>query len=311
MAENQLATQLDATWGNPDDWVANGLQWSHLGEVQSAGNLRVSGDPSIGRMEWLVRQTGGALPLGRVLVLGCGSGRVERELHLQGWAREIVAFDLSPKVLAVAQAATTGMGIEHVVASMNDIPVGQAPFLEGSFDAVFGISSVHHCADLENLYAAVARLLTPNGWFLLDEYVGPDQFQFSDALIQQLSAVAELLPDRMLTTLSGVVRRGFRSPTVAEVVAVDPSEAIHASDILPLLQERFDIVARRPYGGTLLHLLLADVAQNFMPADAKPWLQALIDAEDDLDRLGRLEQHFSCAVARPRRATIGTPTPDR
>ena len=52
----------------------------------------------------------------------------------------------------------------------------------------------------------------------------------------------------------------------------------------------------------LLQLLLADVAQNFQSEEAKPWLQALIDAEDEFDRQGLLEHHFSCAIARPRPA---------
>ncbi|MEP6824225.1 MAG: class I SAM-dependent methyltransferase, partial [Ramlibacter sp.] len=112
-------------------------------------------------------------------------------------------------------------------------------------------------------------------------------------------------------TLSGQIKRGFRAPTVAEVVAVDPSEAVCSSRILPMLQEHFEFVAQRPYGGSLLHVLLADIAQNFQHPLAKPWLQALIDAEDDLDRLGALEQHFSCVIARPRLPASGAPSPAR
>ncbi len=92
-----------------------------------------------------------------------------------------------------------------------------------------------------------------------------------------------------------------------EVIAVDPSEAACSSQILPLLVEQFEVVVQRPYGGSLLHLLLADVAQNFQTPEAGPWLQALIGAEKDLDRLGRLEQHFSCVIARPRPAAIASP----
>jgi len=83
-------------------------------------------------------------------------------------------------------------------------------------------------------------------------------------------------------------------------VAVDPSEAVHSSSILPLLPDYFKVVAQRPYGGSLLHVLLAEVAQNFQAPEAKPWLQALVDAEDDLDSLGQLEHHFSCVIARQR-----------
>lgn len=314
MHDAAISDKLDAAWGDPASWVANGLQWTHLEEIQALINRRVTGDASMSPLGWFAHhlQAAGALPLRRALVLGCGAGRIERALHEQGWAREIVAFDLSPKVLDKAREAAAGMdSIHYVLASMDALPVGEAPFMPGSFDAVLGVASVHHCSKLQELFAAVARLLVPGGWFFMDEYTGPDRFQYSPTHLQQLTAVADLLPERLLTTLSGQVKRGFRAPTVAEVVAVDPSEAVCSSHILPLLQERFELVAQRPYGGSLLHVLLADIAQNFQPAEAKPWLQALMDAEDDLDRLGTLEQHFSCVIARPRPAASGAPTPAR
>jgi SAM-dependent methyltransferase len=303
MLEGDLPTQLDAAWGDPKTWVANGQQWTHLDEIHHLINRRVSGDPAISPLAWFGKHLAdaGCLPLRRVLVLGCGAGHLERQLHSLGWAREIVAFDLSPKVLDVARKSAVGMDtIRYVQASMDALPVGQAPFLPGSFDVVFGVSSVHHCSELDNLYAAVAKLLTPGGWFYLDEYVGPDQFQYSNKHLEQLGALADLLPDRLLTTQSGAVKKSFRAPTVAEVMAVDPSEAVCSSSILPLLPEHFDVIAQRLYGGSLLHVLLADIAQNFQTADATPWLQALMDAEDDLERLGQLEHHFSCAIARQR-----------
>lgn len=308
MSTSALSSLLDAAWGDPQTWIANGLQWTHLDEIQTLINRRISGNPAAGSLEWFARHLDaeGALPLRRALVLGCGTGRVERELHRRGWAREIVAFDLSPQALEYARQQAADMpGIQYVQASMDELPVGQPPFIEGTFDAVFGISSVHHCSQLEQLYAAVARLLEPGGWFLLDEYVGPDRFQFSPVQMERIRALAALLPDRLLTTRSGAVKRGFRAPTVEEVVAVDPTEAACSSGILPLLGEFFDVVAQRPYGGSLLQILLADVAQNFQPGDAKCWLQALLDADEDFERQDPQPPHFSCAIARLRPPASG------
>lgn len=83
------------------------------------------------------------------------------------------------------------------------------------------------------------------------------------------------------------------------MVAIDPSEAVRSSEILPLLPAHLEVVAQRPYGGSLQQVLLAEVAQNFEPPDANPWLQALMDVEEELDRLGRLEHRFCCVIARP------------
>lgn len=303
MPDGDFSDKLDATWGDPQTWVANGQQWTHLDETHQMINRRVSGDPAVSPLAWFCRHVAeeAQFPLQRALVLGCGAGHLERELHGMGFAREIVAFDMSPKVLEFARNAATGMdSIHYVQANMDELPVGEAPFLPGSFDVVLGVSSVHHCSQLENLYAAVAKLLKPDGWFYLNEYVGPDRFQYSARNLEQLTALAALLPARLLTTQGGAIKGGFRAPTVAEVIAVDPSEAVDSLSILPLLPGHFKVIAQRPYGGSLLHVLLADIAQNFQVPEAKPWLQALIAAEDDLDRLGQLEHHFSCVIARQR-----------
>ena len=312
MHDTQLSACLDATWGDPSTWVANGLQWTHLEAVREVINRRVSGHTGTRATQWFGHHLAKAnikLPLRRVLVLGCGTGRVERDLHQLGLASQIVGLDLSPKILEFARQAASGIdSIHYVLGSMNNLPVGEPWFEESSFDAVFGVGSVHHCANLDQLYAAIVRLLTPEGWFFLDEYVGPDQFQYSTSHLAQVTALADMLPDWLLTTASGAIRRGFRAPTVNEVMAVDPSEAICSSQILPLLPTYFDVVALRPYGGSVLQLLLADVAQNFQTQQAQPWLQALIDAELDLEHHGNLEHHFSCAIARQRPATSGVPS---
>ncbi len=262
---------------------------------------RVTGDPALGLLPWFRRhvERDTALPLRRALVLGCGEGRIERELIERGLAREVVAFDLSAKVLQEAQArAPAGAPIHYVQADMNALPVGEAPFDAGSFDAAFGVSSIHHCADLDALFAGLRRLLVPGGWLFCDEYVGPDRFQFSAAHMRHAERIAGLLPAARMTTRQGQVRRGFRAPTVAEVVALDASEAVHSSGIAAALARHFRVEHWRPYGGALLHVLLADVAQNFEDAEGAAWLRAVMRAEHDLQALGELEDHFACAIAR-------------
>lgn len=301
--DHGLADQLDITWGAPDAWTAEGLHWTHLPQVRAAINRKVSGAAEVSPLRWFFQAVAAEqpLPLNRVLVLGCGSGTLEREIAQAGWAREIVAIDLSAKVLAVAQAQAQAEGLEGIryfQADMNRLPVGQPPFTPGSFDAVLGVSSVHHCANLALLYRHIGLLLAPHGWFFLDEYVGPDQFQWPDSQIRQLNRLAELLPERLMTLRNGSCKRHFRRPSVAEVVAVDPSEAICSSRLLPLLPDYFSQVQVRPYGGAILHMLLAGVAQNFADATAEPYLRSLMAAEDELYRAGQLPHDFACVMAR-------------
>lgn len=299
----QLAQQLDGAWGAPEDWKAGGLHWTHLEPIKSAIRRKVTGDGALSPLAWFFKKVGQSksLPLERILVLGCGEGRVEREAIQKGWTREVIAIDLSAKVLEVARgrAQAEGLaGIQYFQADMNCLALGEGPLRPGSFDAVIGESCVHHCAELESLYRSLVTLLRPGGFLFLDEYVGPDRFQWSDSQIRHISRIANMLPKRLMTTLKGECRTAFRAPTVAEVVAVDPSEAVRSSEVFPLLADYFVDVQLRPYGGGILHLLLAHTAQNFMDEAAAPYLRSVMAAEEELYRSGQLEHDFACAMAR-------------
>ncbi len=303
MSAADRGAKLDRLWGDAQAWTANGLQWQHLPEIRARIRRRITGDADLEPLDWFfahARRAAGA-PLRRVLVLGCGHGGVERVVIEQGWASAVVAMDFSPRVVAEAGEKAAAMpAIRHVRADLDHLPVGEAPFEPGTYDAVIGIGSVHHCARLPELYAALQRLLVPGGWLYLDEYVGPSRFQFPEAQLRQIRRFVSLLPARMRTTFNGAVKSVVRAPTVEEVIAFDPSEAACSAAILPLLPAHFEVVRLRPYGGALLHLLLADIAQHFLEPGPQHTLRGLIEAEEELGRLGQLSDDFACVIARAR-----------
>ena len=47
------------------------------------------------------------------------------------------------------------------------------------------------------------------------------------------------------------------------MLEMDPSEGVHASDILPLTYQYFDIVERLDYGGTILRPFFTGILNNF------------------------------------------------
>lgn len=80
MHGHQHPVFLDATWGDPSAWVANGLQWTHLPKMGKAIYRRLGGHVDIPAIQWFARHLVNAnsvLPIHRVLVLGCGAGHVE------------------------------------------------------------------------------------------------------------------------------------------------------------------------------------------------------------------------------------------
>lgn len=96
---------------------------------------------------------------GRVLELGCGDGAVAAELA----ARGVRVLALDPDADAVERAR--GRGVDARVAEWpEDAPV------EGDFDAVFCVRSLHHMERLEASVARAREALVPGGILLAVEF---------------------------------------------------------------------------------------------------------------------------------------------
>lgn len=302
MGVSSNVDRIDAVWGAPEAWEAQGWQWSRLSAISRMINRHVTGREDRDVFEWFFEQVAREqpLPLKRALVLACGQGRMERSLVARGLVEEVVALDISPRIIAVAQENARRENISTIhyrVGDMNALDV------EGPFDIVLGISAIHHCENLESLFNVIKKVLVPGGWFFLDDYVGPSRFQWPDAQVLRINRLLQMLPDRLVRDANGMIRRGFRRATAEEVAAFDPSEAVRSADILPLLRRNLAVTACHSYGGDMLQLTLATVAQNF-DADVSghpegaAYLDLLIAASDHLRATGRSHDDFAVAIAR-------------
>lgn len=245
-------------------------------------NALIGGDRMLWPVEWFERWLGGRT-FERALSIGCGGGAFERGLVERGLCRHVDAFDASVTSLHLARkaAAAAGLGdrIRYFAADFNE------PVLRGRYDVVFFQQSAHHVAKLEKLYRALLRVLDPEGVIYLDEYVGPARTEWRDALIAPQRAVYASLPES--------IRRFER--LAFPVMADDPSEAVRSSEIEPQLRVGFRIEERRPYGGTLLSLIvpcLRNVPDGLVPR--------LIDEERRLLAAGA-PSYYTLIVASPKR----------
>ena len=88
------------------------------------------------------------------------------------------------------------------------------------------------------------------------------------------------------------------------MMLLDPSEAVEASSILPLLERHFEIIERRDYGGTILHMLFDDIAANFLGdgQETDDETQRLLDLcfqiEDTLLEQGDLQSDFALLICK-------------
>ena len=88
-------------------------------------------------------------------------------------------------------------------------------------------------------------------------------------------------------------------PTIAEMLAPDPSEAVRSSAILETVRRHFRIIETRALGGALLHWGLAGIVQNFDPdkPDDVAHLEAFFELEDRLMAEGEIRSDFVTVTA--------------
>jgi len=94
----------------------------------------------------------------RVVDLGCGTGKLTRELHQRLHARETIGIDRSQRMLDQAGATASTPGLRFEVGDIESFPDGAA-----DYDLVFSNAALHWVEDHETRLARLAAALAPRG----------------------------------------------------------------------------------------------------------------------------------------------------
>lgn len=242
---------------------------------------------------WAGRHLG--RPASRSLDLGCGAGQKSLAIFNAGSSAELHGIDISEDRIAEAER----MRIERSIpGAFRVADVNTASLPPGTYDLIFSSHSLHHFLALEHVMAQVHDALTPGGLFILEEFVGPTQFQWTDRQIDVVRTLMELLPEGLRRLRWGAVKPYEGRPDVKDVVAASPFESIRSAEIVPLFRRFFKVLELRPLGGTLQHLLYNGIVHNFTldRRDATDYVRAIIDTEDALIDSGLLPSDFMLLV---------------
>jgi len=197
-------------------------------------------------------------------------------------------MDLSAAALDVAIQLARQEGLEGVEYEIADLDKLSLPIR--SIDAAFAHQALHHVKNLEACFDGVARALRPGGILYVDEYVGPSRHEWKRSDLDRLREVFGALP----ADARRVRRLGL------PVDWKDPSEAVRSSEIEPLLAARFDLVARRPYGGNLMAPLMPNLdLDRLAEAEHEEWVMRFAAIEDSW-LAGGEKSYYVTAVYRPR-----------
>ena len=154
---------------------------------------------------------------------------------------------------------------------------------------------------IDRIFASIAKALKSGGYFIVNEYVGPSRFQWTDRQLAAINGTLALLPLSYRRRWSdGTIKSKVHRPSLLRMRFSDPSEAIESSAIRDALYKHFHVVEVSEYGGAILHMLLADIAMNFLSEDEKTrsLLSLCFQIEDTLMSIGDIRSDFIVAICR-------------
>jgi SAM-dependent methyltransferase len=285
------------------DWSRN--LWQSHPITQAHIQRLMTGDPNV---NWLnfVKQRYCETPRETGLSLGCGEGCAERDAIQLGLCMQMEAYDLSPGAIQAAeeQAAAVGMAdrIRYGIADLDEISLPAA-----AYDLIIAGQSVHHISNLEHLAEQLHKSLRPGGILILNEYVGPSRFQWTDKVDRLMNDLLNLLPPEKRIMQNGTEKPAILRPTPEQVAKVDPTESVRSAEILPVFSQYFAADYSAPFGGTLLQFLLSEIVANFNEHDERDRarIDMLVYFEETLIREGVIDSDFVFAVMSAREGAGG------
>jgi len=236
--------------------------------------------------DWIIRQFNG--PAETALELGCGNGAALVETLKAGAAKTGVGIDLDDSRFQVDRGRF-GTALRFAAADLNRIEIEP-----NRYDLIYALHSFHHFEALEHIMEQVTHGLTDRGYFVLEEYVGPARFQWTNLQLSLTSQLLGIMPKPLRWYKNGIEKRAEGRSSPEEVIRVCPSEAIRSNEIVPLFLKYFDPIHHKKLGGTIQHLLYSGIIHNFPDGDSE--IDHMIDCIDGIETtlidLGPLPSDF-------------------
>jgi SAM-dependent methyltransferase len=238
----------------------------------------------------------------KVLAIGSGMAFVEEFLVANGYAQHLLAYEMSrAAVEAAKQRVMDKPYADRLELRSGDVLQENLP--SGAFDVVYVQAAIHHFDRIDEMYALIHRVLHPGGLLIYDEYVGPDHHMYESEVVAIMDRIDDCLaPVYRWDHLAKHRRQHVPHPNLEWMLQHDPSEGVHASRILPLTYQWFDVVHRADCGGSILRPFFTGILPNFDWDDPKDQTVArlVILMEQLLTEHGVIPHYNTSVVARRR-----------
>jgi ubiquinone/menaquinone biosynthesis C-methylase UbiE len=289
--------RVKARWSQTEERLRH---WYQVPTVIDRLNKRISGDPSLTLHDMVCQRYLNDGRKRRALALGCGIGGRELDWARRGVFTEILGLDIAPERIARANEEAARQNIAHIARfEVNDVK--HLIVQRQKYDVVLFEQSLHHFTDVKATLSKIKRILAPDGFLIVDEFVGPRRFQWTAAQLTMADGLLRSIPARYrrFANSNRTKNRNLRAGTFLMWLN-DPSEAIESDAISGEIERQFEVLARHDYGGTLTQLLFQDIAHHFIVDDGENivWANRILDAEECLIGAGVLASDYSAFICR-------------
>lgn len=230
----------------------------------------------------------------RGLSIGCGTGQNELKWVKSINFERLIAHDLSDERIAFAkrQAEKEGYSqiIHFLVSDFFDLEI-----IDNEYDIIIVEGALHHLKPVNEVLLRIKRMLKEDGYIIVNDYMGPSRFQWTARQLEIVNGLLAIIPQRYRKRIhSGSIKRQHYKPGRLAMILNDPSEAVESSHIMPLLKEHFNIIELKEYGGTVLHILMHEIAHNFISADEEieKILHLCFEVEDLMLELNEIQSDY-------------------
>lgn len=283
--------RVKAKW---NDEISTGDFWV-IPSVRKRWNRLSTGDENVEYEDYFVTRYLEEKRDLKLLSVGCGTGSRERKFAQKQVFSEITGIDVAKNAVDEAARLAEEKGFSHVHYICGDFT--KQTFEKTHFDVILFNSSLHHFNHIHDfLQYHVLPLLKPDGYLVIQEYVGPNRLQWTREQLDESNRLLAQIPENFRRKLkSNRIKSRVYRPGIIRMKMIDPSEAVDSESILPAIHQFFEVVEEKSLGWNITHILLKDISQNFLGDDAETQsiLQKLYEAEDEfVKKQGRFDAVF-------------------
>jgi len=296
-----VSKKIDSYWSEISrQKTLSKTRWWEFPAILRHINKIVRGEPVDGFSKGLQLEL---RKLGRVfehgVSVGCGNGAKEFELMKEGIVKSFTLFELSTELIKQTRENAESLGL------LNCVELIQGDCFLHEFkrkvDFVHWNNALHHMLYVKKAVKWSYDILSLGGVFYMDDYVGPNRFQWSDEALKLGTRIREVLPKDFLKDPykeGGYLPRKLSCLYAKELQDLDPSEAADSSSIIQSIKEYFPNAKTRLTGGVIYHATLNDILHNINESDEKDKaILELLLIIDELSLNSGVESQYATAIA--------------